>query len=107
VLSGGRIRFVIAAGWNDVEYEALGVDFSRRGRIMEEQVALLRQLWTREVVTFRGSFHTGTAAGINPLPVQRPIPLWFGGQSKPVRGEIRDLTPIDGVQARIQHVSPR
>jgi probable F420-dependent oxidoreductase len=84
VLSGGRIRFVIAAGWNDVEYEALGVDFSRRGRIMEEQVALLRQLWTREVVTFRGEFHTVTAAGINPLPVQRPIPLWFGGQSKPV-----------------------
>jgi len=84
VLTGGRIRFVIAAGWNDVEYEALGVDFSRRGKIMEEQVALLRRLWTEELVTFAGEFHRVTAAGINPLPVQRPIPLWFGGQSKRV-----------------------
>jgi probable F420-dependent oxidoreductase len=84
VLSGGRIRFVIAAGWNDVEYEALGVDFSKRGKIMEEQVALLRRLWTEEIVTFRGEFHRVSAAGINPLPVQRPIPLWFGGQSKRV-----------------------
>jgi probable F420-dependent oxidoreductase len=84
VLTGGRVRFVIAAGWNDVEFEALGVDFSKRGKIMEEQVELLRRLWTEEVVTFQGKFHTVTAAGINPLPVQRPIPLWFGGQSKPV-----------------------
>ena len=83
VLTGGRILFVLSAGWNDVEYEALGVDFLQRGKIMEEQVALLRQLWTKDVVTFAGDFHKVTAAGINPLPVQRPIPLWFGGQSKP------------------------
>ena len=81
VLTGGRIRFVIAAGWNDVEYEALGVDFKRRGKIMEEQVELMRRLWTEEVVSYSGEFHKVTAAGINPLPVQRPIPLWFGGQS--------------------------
>jgi probable F420-dependent oxidoreductase len=81
VLTGGRIRFVIAAGWNDVEYEALGVDFKQRGKIMEEQVELMRRLWTEEIVTYQGRFHTVTAAGINPLPVQRPIPLWFGGQS--------------------------
>jgi probable F420-dependent oxidoreductase len=84
VLSGGRVRLVIAAGWNDVEYEALGVDFKHRGRIMEEQVELLRRLWTEEVVTYQGEFHRVTAAGINPLPVQRPIPLWFGGQSRRV-----------------------
>jgi probable F420-dependent oxidoreductase len=84
VLTGGRVRFVIAAGWNDVEYEALGVDFKARGRILEEQVALMRRLWTEEVVTYRGEFHRVTAAGINPLPVQRPIPLWFGGQSERV-----------------------
>ena len=81
VLTGGRLRFVIAAGWNDVEFEALGVDFAERGKIMEEQVVLMRRLWTEEVVTYEGKFHTVTAAGINPLPVQRPIPLWFGGQS--------------------------
>lgn len=81
VLTGGRVRFVIAAGWNDVEFEALGVDFTKRGKIMEEQVVLMRKLWTQEVVNYQGEFHRVTAAGINPLPVQRPIPLWFGGQS--------------------------
>lgn len=81
ILSGGRVRLVIAAGWNDVEFEALGVDFASRGKILEEQVVLMRQLWTQDVVTYKGRFHTVTAAGINPLPVQRPIPLWFGGQS--------------------------
>ena len=91
VLSGGRVRFVLAAGWNDVEFEALGVDFSKRGKIMEEQVVLMRKLWTEEVVNYSGEFHTVTAAGINPLPVQRPIPLWFGGQSKPVLRRIGRL----------------
>jgi probable F420-dependent oxidoreductase len=84
VLSGGRVRLVVATGWNDVEYEGLGVDFSRRGQIMEEQVELARRFWTEEVVTYSGRFHTVNAAGINPLPVQRPIPLWFGGQSNVV-----------------------
>jgi probable F420-dependent oxidoreductase len=83
-LSGGRLRLVLATGWNDVEYEALGVDFKARGRIMDEQVELLRQLWTEPAVTYHGEFHTVNAAGINPMPIQRPIPLWFGGTSKPV-----------------------
>jgi probable F420-dependent oxidoreductase len=80
-LTGGRVRLVVASGWNDVEFEALGVSFEDRGKIMVEQVELLRLLWTQEVVTYSGKFHTVTAAGINPYPVQRPIPLWFGGQS--------------------------
>ena len=79
VLSGGRLRLGIGIGWNPVEYEALGQDFKNRGRRSEEQVELLRQLWTRELVTFKGRWHTVTDAGINPLPVQRPIPIWFGG----------------------------
>ncbi len=82
VLTGGRIRFVIAAGWNDVEYEALGVDFKKRGKIMEEQFVLMRELWSKELVTYNGHHHTVTAAGLNPLPVGRRIPLWVGGQSK-------------------------
>ncbi len=81
VLSGGRIRFVMAAGWNDVEYEALNVDFKKRGKIMEEQFVLMRELWSKEVVTYHGHHHTVTAAGINPLPTRRRIPLWVGGQS--------------------------
>ena len=84
VLSGGRTRFVMAAGWNDVEFEGMGVDFKKRGKIMDEQMELLKLLWTQEVVTYHGEFHTLNAVGINPLPVQRPIPVWTGGQSRRV-----------------------
>jgi probable F420-dependent oxidoreductase len=84
VLTGGRLRLGIGIGWNDVEYEALGENFHNRGRRCEEQIALLRALWTQEVVDFQGRYHHVTAAGINPLPVQRPIPLWFGGGAEAV-----------------------
>jgi probable F420-dependent oxidoreductase len=81
LLSGGRFRLGVGIGWNAVEYEALGQDFSRRGRRIEEQVELLRQLWTTRSVTMAGRFDHVTGAGIAPLPVQRPIPVWFGGAS--------------------------
>jgi probable F420-dependent oxidoreductase len=81
VLSKGRLRLGIGIGWNAVEYEALGENFHDRGRRSEEQVELLRKLWTSDLVTFEGRWHTVTDAGINPLPVQRPIPLWFGGSA--------------------------
>ena len=79
VLSGGRLHLVIGIGWNSVEYEALNEDFSNRGRRSEEQIEVMRALWTNDLVTFKGRWHTITDAGINPLPVQRPIPIWFGG----------------------------
>lgn len=79
VLSTGRLRLGIGVGWNPVEYEALGQEFRRRGRRQEEQVALLRRLWTERLVTFEGDFHSVPDAGILPLPVQQPIPIWFGG----------------------------
>jgi probable F420-dependent oxidoreductase len=82
LLSGGRLRFGVGLGWNAVEYEALGQDFSNRGRRIEEQVALLRRLWTEQIVTFPGSYERVTAAGLAPRPVQRPIPVWFGAQSR-------------------------
>ena len=85
VLSGGRLRLGVGIGWNEVEYEALGENFHNRGRRSEEQAEVLRALWTQEVVTFDGRWHRITAAGINPLPVRRPIPLWFGGgRTEPV-----------------------
>jgi probable F420-dependent oxidoreductase len=83
LLSGGRLRFGIGVGWNAVEYEALGEQFGNRGRRSEEQIALLRQLWTRRSVTFDGRYHRVTGAGIAPLPVQRPIPVWIGAASAP------------------------
>ena len=84
VLSGGRLRLGVAVGWNFVEYEALGEDFKNRGRRIEEQIEILRALWTKELVTAEGRWHHVTDAGINPLPVQRPIPIWMGGESEPV-----------------------
>src|SRR5207248_1546111 len=82
--SGGRLRLGIGTGWNTVEYEALNEDFHNRGARSEEQIAVLRALWTQPVVTFKGRWHHIDAAGINPLPVQRPIPIWIGGEADAV-----------------------
>jgi probable F420-dependent oxidoreductase len=84
VLSGGRLRLGVGVGWNEVEYEALGEDFRDRGRRIEEQIVLLRALWTEPVIDFRGRWHRVPDAGLNPLPAQRPIPVWLGGQAEPV-----------------------
>ena len=91
VLSGGRLRLGIGIGWNQIEYEALGEDFHNRGRRSEEQVAVLRALWTQEVVDFNGRWHQINGAGLNPLPVQRPIPIWFGGSAEPVLRRIAQI----------------
>ncbi len=82
VLSQGRLRLGIGIGWNQVEYEALGENFRNRGRRSEEQIEVMRRLWTEEALTFEGQWHKITDAGINPLPVQRPIPIWFGGRAE-------------------------
>ncbi len=83
VLSGGRLRLGIGIGWNQVEYEALGESFADRGRRSEEQVELLRKLWADPTITFSGRWHRVDNAGINPLPVRRNIPVWFGGNAEP------------------------
>ena len=84
VLCQGRLRIGIGTGWNEVEYEALDQDFRTRGRRQEEQVTLLRRYWTEPLVTFTGVWETVSDAGIAPLPVQRPIPIWFGGNADTV-----------------------
>ena len=83
VLSGGRMRLGVGLGWNEVEYTSLNENFHNRGKRMEEQVALLRRLWTEPLVNFKGDWHTIPDAGITPLPIQRPIPIWFGGFTEP------------------------
>ena len=82
ILTGGRFRLGLGIGWNPVEYEALGEDFTNRGRRFEEQIVLMRRLWTEPVFDFDGRWHNVTAAGLNPLPVQRPIPIWIGGSAE-------------------------
>lgn len=83
LLTGGRFRLGIGLGWNAVEYEALGKRFEDRGARLDEQVPLLRRLWTEPTVTHEGRFERVSGAGLAPLPVQRPIPVWFGAQSPP------------------------
>ncbi len=82
VLSGGRLRLGVGLGWNAVEYEGLGESFRSRGRRVEEQIDLLRRLWQEPVLTYEGRDHRVSAAGINPLPVQRPIPIWIGAEEE-------------------------
>jgi len=82
VLSGGRFRLGVGIGWNFVEYEALNEDFNNRGKRVEEQVELLRRFWSEHTFTFNGKWHSVPDAGINPRPVQRPIPVWFGGHAE-------------------------
>lgn len=81
LLSGGRLRLGIGVGWNHVEYEALGEQFTNRGKRSEEQIEVMRKLWTERSVTYAGRYHTLTGAGLAPMPVQRPIPVWFGASS--------------------------
>jgi probable F420-dependent oxidoreductase len=78
LLTDGRLRLGVGIGRNWMEYEALEQDFSNRGRRLEEQVAVLRQLWSQDLVTFDGNWHHLDRIGVNPLPVQRPIPIWMG-----------------------------
>ena len=78
ILSGNRFRLGIGTGWNEVEYEALGVPFAARGARQSEQVELLRQLWREDSLTFEGKHHTVTRASILPRPTES-VPIWFGG----------------------------
>src|SRR5215467_9003964 len=120
VLSGGRLRLGIGVGWNAVEFEALGERFDNRGRRSAEQIAVLRALWTQPVVDFRGEFHRIDHAGLNPMPIQRPIPVWFGVGSRdhavPPEAALRrigrladgwspNLTPDDKGRALVERVN--
>lgn len=84
VLTAGRLRLGVGIGWNKFEFVALGEEFHNRGRRVEEQIELLRRLWTEPLVEYSGEWHEIPDAGINPLPIQRPIPIWFGGHADPV-----------------------
>jgi probable F420-dependent oxidoreductase len=84
ILSRGRLRLGVGVGWNHVEYEALNTEWKTRGARQAEQIEVMRKLWTEDLVTFHGKFHTLDAVNQLPVPVQRPIPIWFGGSSDAV-----------------------
>lgn len=83
ILTGGRFRLGVGIGWNAVEYEGLGLNFANRARRFEEQIELMRRLWVDPVITFEGRYETVRSAGLNPLPIQRPVPVWIGGSAEP------------------------
>ena len=90
-LSGGRVRLGVGVGGSAEEYAAMGQDFHRRGQRCDEQLQLLKRLWTEEAVAFEGRWDQVRGAGLNPLPVQRPIPVWIGGRSTPSRSVINRM----------------
>lgn len=84
VLSQGRLRLGLGVGWNRAEFRAMRADFEQRGGQIEEQISVLRAMWTQPVVTFQGTWHTLEEAHQAPLPIQRPIPIWLGGHAEAV-----------------------
>jgi probable F420-dependent oxidoreductase len=83
LLSRGALRLGVGVGWNRPEFQGLGVDFASRGRRLDEQIEVMRALWTQRVVDFDGAHHTLHGVGISPLPKQRPIPVWIGAEQAP------------------------
>jgi probable F420-dependent oxidoreductase len=112
VLSNGRLRLGVGIGWNEVEYIGQNEDFSNRGKRIEEQVHVLRELWTKPLVKFEGEYHNIPDAGIKPLPVQRPIPIWFGGGADAVLrrmaklgdGWIANSMPYEKLRANLENL---
>jgi probable F420-dependent oxidoreductase len=90
-LSGGRVRLGIGVGDSEEEYQYLNMDFSNRGKRCDEQMLLLKQLWTEEDIHFQGDFHKISGACLNPLPQQRPIPMWIGGRSIPSKPVVKRI----------------
>ena len=97
ILSGGRLRLGIGVGGSEEEYTFLGEDFKNRGKRCDEQMRLLKALWTQDQVTFNGEWHSISDTGLNPLPVQRPIPMWIGAKASPNGAVIKRIaTQSDG-----------
>lgn len=90
LLSAGRIRLAVGVGWNAAEYEGLGVDFADRTAMLEEQIDVIKMLWTQPVVNFEGRFHKLTGLGINPLPTHSiPIMIGSGASDAVLRRVVR------------------
>ena len=94
VLSRGRMRLGIGVGWNPVEYEGLGESFGNRGARSEEQIELMRALWSAPTITYHGRWHHVDNAGIRPLPVRRNIPIWIGGMAETVLRRSGELVTV-------------
>lgn len=88
LLSNGRIRAGVGVGSLTHEYDSLGANFRHRGRIIEEQIALMRALWINDWAEYHGNYHNMSGASLSITPVQRPIPIWLGGGSDAVLNRV-------------------
>ena len=84
VISNGRVRLGVGVGKNSEEYKSLKSDFNNRGIRCEEQIELLKELWMNEEVNFEGNWDRVQGLRLNPLPIQRPIPIWIAASSVPI-----------------------
>jgi probable F420-dependent oxidoreductase len=91
VLSNGRLRLGIGVGASEPEYQAMGIDFHTRGARCDEQLELIHQLWREPLVTFEGRFDTVIENGIDPRPLQSPIPIWIGARAVPSDAVVRRM----------------
>jgi probable F420-dependent oxidoreductase len=82
VFSGGRVILGMGIGWAEKEFGYMGADFRRRASIMEEDVSLMRSLWSDETVNFKGKYFKLDDAVFLPKPVQGKIPIWIAGNSE-------------------------
>jgi probable F420-dependent oxidoreductase len=80
MLTNNRFRLGVGIGWNEVEYDALGVPFGQKGARLEEQVVFMKRLWEEDAFSFDGEFHSMELASIFPRP-SAPIPVSFGGSA--------------------------
>lgn len=79
-VSAGRADINIGVGWLKEEFDFLGVDFHKRGRIVDEYVEAMIEIWTNESASYDGEFVSFAGVGSAPKPVQKPHPpLWFAG----------------------------
>ncbi|MFI5002810.1 MAG: LLM class F420-dependent oxidoreductase [Reyranellales bacterium] len=81
-LCDGRFRLGVGVGWNEVEFQGLGMDFHTRGVRSAEQVRFMQALWANEGINFKGKYHELTDGGINPRPKSGKVPVWFGGHAE-------------------------
>ncbi|MEQ8674510.1 MAG: LLM class F420-dependent oxidoreductase [Aggregatilineales bacterium] len=91
ILTNGKLRLGVSTGWNDAEYAALNIPLAGRGQRMDEQIRLLRRLWTEQFPTFDGDYHTLENIGVFPKPIQQPIPIWIGGYAETVFKRVGEL----------------
>jgi len=85
-LSTGRLILGVGVGWMEEEFAAMNAPFKERGQVSDEQLTLLKQLWSEEHITFHGKYYQVDDIAFNPKPYQKPrIPIWVGGEGKPAQ----------------------